>query len=162
RSCILHVTLKLLGSPHIPRAYFSSAPRRQSSSLAPSTTSHFESFRILHRSMRFLKYNKSGLIGLTDDLADDEIPPYAILSHTWGKPEEEVRVEDFSKNVADSKAGYEKVRFCGEQAVRDGLGYFWMDTCCIDQSSSAEVSMAVNSMFRWYHNAERRYVYLSD
>jgi hypothetical protein len=112
--------------------------------------------------MRLLKCNKSGLISLTDDLADDEIPPYAILSHTWGKPDEEVSLEDFSKNAGDSKAGYEKARFCGEQAVRDGLGYFWMDTCCIDQSSSTEVSTAVNSMFRWYHNAERCYVYLSD
>lgn len=61
-----------------------------------------------------------------------------------------------------SKPGYGKVRFCGEQAVRDGLQYFWIDTCCIDKSSSTELSEAINSMFRWYQNAERCYVYLSD
>lgn len=61
-----------------------------------------------------------------------------------------------------SKPGYGKVRFCGEQVVRDGLQYFWIDTCCIDKSSSTELSEVINSMFRWYQNAERCYVYLSD
>jgi len=61
-----------------------------------------------------------------------------------------------------SKAGYDKIRFCGEQARRDGLQYFWVDTCCIDKSDSAELSEAINSMFRWYRNAAKCYVYLSD
>jgi hypothetical protein len=59
-------------------------------------------------------------------------------------------------------AGYRKIQFCGEQARLDGLPYFWVDTCCIDKSSSAELQEAINSMFRWYQNAAKCYVYLSD
>src|SRR5881275_701533 len=61
-----------------------------------------------------------------------------------------------------SKAGYNKIRFCGEQARRDGLRYFWVDTCCIDKSNNNELSEAINSMFRWYRDAAKCYVYLSD
>jgi hypothetical protein len=90
------------------------------------------------------------------------IPPYAILSHTWGADEEEVTFKDISDGTGKSKVGYHKIRFCGEQAARNGLPYFWVDTCCIDKSSSAELSEAINSMFRWYQNATRCYVYLPD
>ncbi|KAH6667462.1 vegetative incompatibility protein HET-E-1 [Halenospora varia] len=57
---------------------------------------------------------------------------------------------------------YNKIRFCGEQARCNGLQYFWVDTCCIDKSSSSELQEAINSMFRWYQNAAKCYVYLSD
>ncbi|PVH68331.1 HET-domain-containing protein, partial [Cadophora sp. DSE1049] len=56
----------------------------------------------------------------------------------------------------------EKIRFCAEQAKRDGLQYFWVDTCCIDKSNSAELTEAINSMFRWYGMSTKCYVYLSD
>ncbi|KAH6714351.1 hypothetical protein BKA61DRAFT_632289 [Leptodontidium sp. MPI-SDFR-AT-0119] len=36
-------------------------------------------------------------------------------------------------------------------AVSDGFEYIWIDTCCIDKTSSAELSEAINSMFRWYY-----------
>ncbi|KAN0080705.1 hypothetical protein V8E54_003909, partial [Elaphomyces granulatus] len=49
--------------------------------------------------------------------------------------------------------GYDKIRFCGEQARRDGWQYFWIDTCCIDKSSSTELQEAINSMFQWYRDA---------
>ncbi|RQM05141.1 hypothetical protein DH86_00003147 [Scytalidium sp. 3C] len=61
-----------------------------------------------------------------------------------------------------SKAGYQKIIFCEKQARTDGLRFFWVDTCCIDKSSSAELTEAINSMFRWYRNASKCYVYLSD
>jgi hypothetical protein len=61
-----------------------------------------------------------------------------------------------------SKAGYQKIRFCGERAAHDGLGYFWVDTCCIDKSNSTELAEAINSMFRWYQNAAKCYVYMLD
>jgi len=64
--------------------------------------------------------------------------------------------------TGEDKTGYEKIRFCADQARRDGLGYFWVDTCCIDKSNNTELSRAINSMFRWYQNAARCYVYLSD
>ena len=66
------------------------------------------------------------------------------------------------EGTGKSKAGYVKIRFCGKQAASDRLQYFWVDTCCIDKSSSAELTEAINSMFRWYHDAAKCYVYLSD
>jgi ankyrin repeat protein len=90
------------------------------------------------------------------------IPPYAILSHTWGPSNEEVTYQDLLSDTGEEKSGYRKLTFCGEQAAKDGLQYFWIDTCCIDKSSSAELSEAITSMFRWYHNSAKCYVYLSD
>jgi hypothetical protein len=43
-----------------------------------------------------------------------------------------------------------------------GLQYAWIDTCCIDKSSSAELSEAINSMFAWYRKAAVCCVYFSD
>jgi Heterokaryon incompatibility protein (HET) len=60
------------------------------------------------------------------------------------------------------KAGYNKIKFCGEQAAKDGLQHFWIDSCCIKKSSDAELSESINSMFRWYKGAAECYVYLSD
>ena len=91
--------------------------------------------------------------------------PYAILSHTWGQGEDvEVTYADIVSNTGKgkSKPGYRKLRFCSEQAARDGLDYFWVDTCCTDKSQQAEYGEAIKSMFRWYQGAERCYVYLSD
>jgi hypothetical protein len=93
---------------------------------------------------------------------DKDIPQYAILSHTWGADDEEVTFKDLIENTAKCKAGYRKLTFCGQQAAKDSLQYFWVDTCCIDKSSSTELTEAINSMFRWYQNAAKCYVYLSD
>jgi hypothetical protein len=60
------------------------------------------------------------------------------------------------------KVGYKKIQFCAEQAKGDGLEHFWVDTCCIDKSDQIEVQRSINSMFRWYRDATRCYVYLSD
>lgn len=112
--------------------------------------------------MRLLLRSNTGEFGLTKEFVGDDItPPYAILSHTW-REGEEVTFKDLIEGTGQEKAGYEKIRFCGQQAERDGLQHFWLDTCCIDKSSSAELSEAINSMFRWYHDAAKCYVYLSD
>jgi hypothetical protein len=84
---------------------------------------------------------------------DDQIPPYAILSHTWGADQEEVTFQDMSEGKCKRRPGYKKLVFCGSQAVQDRLNYFWIDTCCINKSSSAELSEAINSMFQWYYKA---------
>ncbi|KAI0574012.1 multiple ankyrin repeats single kh domain protein [Pyrenophora tritici-repentis] len=96
-----------------------------------------------------------------DIIRSEEIPPYAILSHTWG--EQEVVFEDL-KDIenAQSKERYWKIRFCAQQAERDGLKHFWVDTCCIDKANNTELSEAINSMFNWYQNADKCYVFLSD
>jgi len=67
---------------------------------------------------------------LTDDLPDNEIPPYAILSHTWGRRGDEVNFQDMVEGSGRHKAGYEKIKFCAEQAARHDLQYFWVDSCC--------------------------------
>ena len=76
------------------------------------------------------------------------VPPYAIISHTWS--DEEVTYQYLMNSAGKDKSGYRKLTFCEEQAAKDGLQYFWIDTCCIDKSSSAELQEAINSMFRWY------------
>lgn len=87
--------------------------------------------------------------------------PYAILSHTWGH--EEVSYRDFSNlEEAKSKSGYDKIVRTCQLAASRGLRYAWIDTCCIDKSSSAELTEAINSMFRWYKEAEVCFAYISD
>jgi hypothetical protein len=110
--------------------------------------------------MRLLEANSVGKFSLKD--FGDEIPPYAILSHTWGLDNEEITFGDITNGTGGDKPGYEKIRFCGEQAKQDGLLYFWIDTCCIDKTNKAELARSINCMFRWYRNATRCYVYLSD
>ena len=114
--------------------------------------------------MRLLALDENGQFSLTKDLIH-HIPPYAILSHTWGDDDEEVSFRDLVKDSGKAKSGttgYRKILFCGEQAKNDGLEYFWVDSCCIDKSSSTELQEAINSMFHWYQNATKCYVYLSD
>ena len=113
--------------------------------------------------MRLLERNSTGEFILTKDFVDDnEVPPYAILSHTWEADAEEVTFEDLKNGTGQDKAGYEKLQFCGEQVKYDSLRYFWVDTCCINKANFTELSQAINSMFRWYQNAAKCYVYLSD
>jgi hypothetical protein len=87
---------------------------------------------------------------------------YAILSHTW--TEEEVSFQEFTCPNADTdkKAGFAKIVWTCFLAARDHIKYAWVDTCCIDKSSSAELTEAINSMFQWYKNAVVCYAYLSD
>ncbi|KAL5444359.1 hypothetical protein PMIN07_002935 [Paraphaeosphaeria minitans] len=93
---------------------------------------------------------------------DDELtPPYAILSHTWVEGQE-VTYSELLAGSGMNKSGYRKIRFCSEQTTADDLEYFWIDTCCIDKLNSVELSTAINSMFRWYQNASKCYVYLLD
>src|SRR6266702_4018572 len=111
--------------------------------------------------MRLLKLEASGEFSLTEFIGDS-VPQYAILSHTWGADDDEVTFKDLMDHAGKNKAGYAKIQFCAKQAANNGLQYFWVDTCCIDKSSSAELTEAINSMFRWYRQAAKCYVYLSD
>jgi hypothetical protein len=114
--------------------------------------------------MRLLTLQGDGGVGMTSQLLEDDISQhcYVILSHTWGEDCDEVTFEDMLGGSGQDKAGYDKIRFCAEQAARDGFQYFWVDTCCIKKSSDAELSEAINSMFRWYQGATKCYVYLPD
>src|SRR5690606_29610082 len=90
------------------------------------------------------------------------VPPYAILSHTWG--EEEVVFQDMVKGTrfASGLKGFAKISGCCEQADRDGYRWAWVDTCCIDKTSSSELSEAINSMYQWYKLSAACYVYMED
>lgn len=109
--------------------------------------------------MRLLERQSNGDFRLSEPYIG-EIPPYAILSHTWGS--EEVTYRDIIESTGKNKAGYKKLKFIAGQAAKDNLKYFWVDTCCIDKSSSAELTEAINSMFRWYQEAAKCYVYIVD
>ncbi|KAM0142795.1 hypothetical protein ACHAO1_001033 [Botrytis cinerea] len=95
-----------------------------------------------------------------EEFYDGHIPAYAILSHRWGK--KEVTFHDMQAGNCMDIEGFAKIKGCCKQAGLDGWTYVWIDTCCIDKASSAELSEAINSMFQWYQKAEICYAYLSD
>jgi hypothetical protein len=96
-----------------------------------------------------------------------EIPPYVILSHTWGETEisfQEMPNFVHLKQEIDprQRAAYTKIEGSCKTALNDGFEYVWVDTCCIDKTSSSELSEAINSMYQWYQQADVCYVYLWD
>ncbi|KAK5106082.1 hypothetical protein LTS08_000198 [Lithohypha guttulata] len=94
------------------------------------------------------------------EYAEHLSPRYGILSHRW--QDQEVSYPDVINGRAKLKKGFPKLlEFC-KRCTEDGLSLAWIDTCCIDKSSSAELSEAINSMYRWYQNATICYAYLSD
>lgn len=100
-----------------------------------------------------------------EEFNEGDIPPYVILSHVW--EDEEVTFRDMTVSLnraanVRSKNGHSKLTTTCKTAAAEGLGYAWIDTCCIDKSSSAELSESINSMFRWYRRAAKCYVYLAD
>ncbi|KAK1753929.1 hypothetical protein QBC47DRAFT_325016 [Echria macrotheca] len=114
-------------------------------------------------------------------LHDSSLPPYAILSHTWGSDDDEVSFQELQELGATSrlrqqvaaaagpfshpiskKIGFAKIRDAARLAKSQGFGYIWIDTCCINKTSSAELSEAINSMFRWYQEASVCYAFLND
>lgn len=95
-------------------------------------------------------------------------PGFAILSHTWGKDEQtfqdvqRIRLECAKTYENPRNVVSDKIRKCCELAERDGYEWVWNDTCCIDKTSSAELSEAINSMFRYYSLSGVCYAYLED
>jgi hypothetical protein len=90
-------------------------------------------------------------------------PKYTILSHTWGA--DEVTYQDICdgpSQIVQQRTGFTKIKLACQQAKAEGLEFCWVDTCCIDKKSSAELSEATNSMFRWYTRSTVCYAYLND
>ncbi len=110
--------------------------------------------------MRLLKFQDNNALSLVEFVGNN-IPRYAVLSHTWGPAPEEATFKDLVDGTGKDKVGWKKIRFCAEQARRDGLQYFWVDTCCINKANNTELSEAINSMYKWYRNAARCYVFLN-
>jgi ankyrin repeat domain-containing protein 50 len=91
-------------------------------------------------------------------------PSYAILSHRWLSEQEEVTFAEIKERRSSSKRGYAKIETFA-QYVKNGMPsvqWLWIDTCCINKDSAAELSEAVNLMFEWYCNAELCVAYLGD
>ncbi|KAF4876063.1 Vegetative incompatibility protein HET-E-1 [Colletotrichum siamense] len=124
-----------------------------------------------------------------EEFFDENIPEYAILSHTWGREEVSFQdlcwLHDYEKNrmtyaslealvthigqnmankAADmrQRTGFDKIVQSARLAGENEVNYVWVDTCCIDKTSSAELSEAINSMFRWYRNSNFCLAFLSD
>lgn len=124
---------------------------------------------------------------------DEQLPPYAILSHTWGNEEISYQEQRLVQRLAalphklrhdeayvasleiaagldfcvtgrniKSRAAYHKIERTAVIARQMGLRWFWVDTCCIDKSSSAELQEAINSMYRWYEKSAYCVVYLEE
>lgn len=108
--------------------------------------------------MRLLRVHDIQLI----EPPPDAIPPYAILSHTWAKDEVSFVDMEGNSQLCRAKAGWYKIEAACKQASQDDLEFLWVDTCCIDKRSSAELSEAINSMFEWYRCARICYAYLAD
>ena len=95
------------------------------------------------------------------EVASHNVPPYTILSHTWdADPANEVLFADIQDAHAAEKKGFAKLKYAFDQSVRDGYGWVWIDTCCINKDSSAELSEAINSMYVWYQRAAKCYAYM--
>lgn len=91
----------------------------------------------------------------------ESLPPYAILSHTW--EEDEVTLQDIQQpGTASQLKGFDKIQGCCRQAIVDGYEWVWIDTCCIDKTSSSELSEAINSMYSWYQTSGICYAYFVD
>ncbi|KAI7215808.1 hypothetical protein KC333_g5238 [Hortaea werneckii] len=113
--------------------------------------------------MRLLHRDAQGTYHLKE-IADALEESYAILSHRW-YPDGDILYADLANQHQPeirNKQGWRKLRYAVDQAERDGYRYVWIDTCCIDKTSSAELSEAINSMFFWYQQAQVCYAYLWD
>ena len=111
--------------------------------------------------MRLLCYNRWKMPELRE-FDRNKIPPYAIVSHTWDGEEVTYENMEFPGKTARKKKGWRKVYFCLDQAEKDGLQFCWIDSCCINRPNFTELSEAINSMFRFYRDAEKSYIYPWD
>lgn len=93
---------------------------------------------------------------------EDRISPYAILSHTWGDEEISFKQACERTPAIESRSGWAKIRQTCGQAIRDGLDYAWIDTCCIDKTNGAELSESINFMCKWYEKSSSCYSFLVD
>lgn len=89
-----------------------------------------------------------------------QAPKYALLSHRW--TEGEISFQELRRRQNLEKKGWNKVRNFCDLARGLRYQYVWIDTCCIDKSSSAELQEAINSMFQWYKNSDVCFIYLND
>ncbi|OBZ70012.1 hypothetical protein A0H81_09932 [Grifola frondosa] len=109
----------------------------------------------------FMRLLHTETLTLTEFLDADHAPPYAILSHRWR--EGEVLFHHIHNLAeAEKEQGFSKLKKCCEKALEEHFDWVWIDTCCIDKTSTPKVSESINSMFSWYRKSEVCYAYLDD
>jgi hypothetical protein len=106
--------------------------------------------------MRLINTSSLDLLLVVDSTQEK----YVVLSHVWGN--EEVTFQELSQLASRSKSGFDKIEKTCSLARQQGFDWTWVDTCCIDKSSSAELSEAINSMFTWYRDSHVCFVHLAD
>jgi len=100
-----------------------------------------------------------------EEFNEESLPAFAILSHTWGNDEVSFEIMKASGGTGGHLRdgnGYKKIKETCRMAKMEGLSHAWVDTCCIDKSSSAELTESINSMFHWYAKSAVCYVFLVD
>ena len=109
--------------------------------------------------MRLINVETLGL----EEFFEQNIPPYAILSHRWGATSDELTYKEVVKNrIDETKRGFIKLVQACLVAKQYSVRHLWIDTCCIDKRSSAELSEAINSMYHWYKESKICLAYLED
>lgn len=99
-----------------------------------------------------------------EEFFESNVPKYLILSHRWEGKETTFQAFSTGRHLPpdEASAGIKKIRdFCGI-ALKAKYDWCWVDTCCIDKMSSAELTEAINSMWSWYARADSCFVYFSD
>jgi hypothetical protein len=96
------------------------------------------------------------------EFSDKKRPAYAIASHRW--EEHEATFADVRDTQNTPSLGYQKIRNFAEYVKNhvSGVDWLWIDTCCINKDSAAELSKAINLMFEWYQQADVCLAYLRD
>jgi hypothetical protein len=108
--------------------------------------------------MRLLNIHNLKLV----EFSDNKRPAYAIASHRWD--EHEATFADVRDAQNTSTTGYRKIEQFAEYVKHHvcGVDWLWIDTCCINKDSAAELSKAINLMFEWYLQADVCLAYLRD
>ena len=113
--------------------------------------------------MRLIDINNLDNLRLSEPMREADAPSFAILSHTWGDSKDELSFQDMARiSRCRHKKGFQKIRSFCARAQQAGFEYAWADTVCIDKTNSAELSEAINSMYRWYSISAVCYVFLQD
>lgn len=110
--------------------------------------------------MRLINTTTLQQVQFSDAAISRRTTRYAILSHCWGA--HEIDFETFMSKHHRSGLGWKKIEDCCALAKCQGIKWAWVDSCCIDKRSSAELTEAINSMWSWYKRASVCYVFLHD
>lgn len=79
--------------------------------------------------MRLLDAKTLSLVEFYDE---ESIPDNAILSHRWET--DEVTFQEMAGRpslTTQAKLEFQKIWHCAQRAVKRGIGWIWVDTCCI-------------------------------